>query len=609
MFTMALFVAAPAEAQDTDQPDRQQAALQQRVEQESIQANTTQISDQIAQINQELKDNGASEVEVRDIDNILKGLNTVTKDDMGKVISSLQSAADSSNAKSQDGALATAYHGQANVLAKITLIAAKLQQKQTFERLEAELQDMLQRQIGNIRLSAVVQALNNQMKSNDDWKARGDAVQAQYLLEPRYDALKPEVDLMISKLPEGDGASLQDAVAKTGLADLSTAAQTAYEAAYSSSINGKPDTWKGDWPVALKAENQIRDTLAALLVLIASKDPDTALQEASDALDHLIDQQQELMDATKTNATTKLNADQDTKVKTDLSSQQGGLEDSAAALSTTLGALDPGAVPHLANAGTAMDGSSKSLLAKDDNGSVGHQQNALDELKAAKDKLDAQIAAMSNQPSPDEAASPEDQLTAAAEALDAAANATAQGEDSLAQGTPDGSNAAQSQLGDASNNLRQADGTGALPDAAKSAVGDAEKALADAKDKAGKNQAKDGQGDAKRAADAIARAQNEVSKELAAMGKGNGGGSTDVGSGGLGETPLQSGRTRISKSQGDGSMKIGYYHGNYGKANEVTVLHTQSREAITQLPDQGVPAEFNGMVGQYFKNLANTPSP
>ena len=595
-------------AQDADQPDRQQAALQQRVEQESIQANTTQISDQIAQINQELKDNGATDVEVRDIDTILKGLNKVTKEDMGKVITSLQSAADSTDTKRQDGALSSAYLGQANVLAKITLIAARLQQKQTFERMEAELQDMLQRQISNIRLSTAADALHNVMKSNDDWKTRGDAVQAQYILEPRYDALQPEVLLMLSKLPNGEGEALKGDIDKTGLADLSAQAQVAYESGYSSGVNGKIDTWKGDWPVAIKAENQIRGTLAALLVLIASKDPDTALQEASDALDHLIDQQEELMEATKTNSTAKLNPDQDVKAKTDLHDQQGTLEDATAALGTTLGALDPGAMPHLTNAGTAMDGSDKSLLAKDDNGSLGHQQNALDELKQAKDKLDAQIASMSGQAPPD-AASPEDQLANAAQALDAAANSTAEGEDSLAQGNPEGANAAQSQLGDADNNLKQAQGTGALPAAAQSAVGDAEQALKDARNAAGKNDPKSGQGDAKKAADAIAKAQNAVAQELAAMGKGDGGGSTDIGSGGLGETPLQSGRTHIGKGQGDGSMNIGYYHGNYGRAAEVTALHTQSREAITQLPDQSVPSEFNGMVGQYFKNLANTPAP
>jgi hypothetical protein len=383
------------------------------------------------------------------------------------------------------------------------------------------------------------------------------------------------------------------------------AADAATTAAYGSAIDGSGGGWGGGWPQALKSEGEIRDTLTALLVVITAKDPDTALQEASDTLDRMIDDQQNLMDETKANANAaaKLPPDVDAKAKEDMGNQQDALNDSAAVLTTTLHSIDPGSLPSLASAANAMGDSSKALTAKDDPGSIAAQGHALDALKQAKEKLDEQIAAAANE-QPTDPNAQEEQLDAAAAALSAAANSTQTGEDDLAQNSPQGTADASSPLSDATGSLDKADATGALPSDAKDAVAEARAALQAAKDSAGKGQSKDGQGHAQEAAAEIAKAQSAVEKAAAALADAAGHNST-VSGGGIADTSLQTSNPGIGTGDLRGGIKSGFVHGNWGRNGEVTELHILSREAITQLPDETVPVEFSGMVGQYYKNLAN----
>jgi hypothetical protein len=587
-------------AQDGASSDGQQALVQYRVAQQAVQANTSQISDQISKINQELKDNGASDLEVRDIDSVLKELGHVTNEDMAKVISLLQTAGDSNDGKLQATNLNAAYLGQQGVLAKITLIASKLQQKQTYERLEAEVQDLLKRQIGNIRLSNTVQKIGA-MKRNEDWQMRGDAIQTQAGLEPRLNALLPELDLFVSKLPEADANSLKNDLAKIQFTAISVSAANASELTYHTSIDGNPAHGEdGDWPHAIQYENEIRDKLSALLVLIAMKDPDSALEQASDALDRAIADQQSTIDAT--------NSKPDIKATADLSKQQDSLQDSTGALSAALSALAPDAVAPLGKATDAMGDSGNALRANNPDGSLGPQQSALAALKDAKEHLDKQIASRAQ--APEGGMDAQDPLTAAASALSDASNSNADAKSALNQGSPQGEADAQTKLGNASSSLDKALFTGSLSDPAKQAVGDAKNAIKDAQNSVGQNQPKPAQGASDKAADAIARAQDEIRKqmELEAAANGNGSSTEGVGAGGLGWTPLQSGSTKISAGTGDGSMNIGYVHGNYGKAAQVTTQHLENREAISQMPDESIPPEYGGMVSQFYKNLADSSS-
>lgn len=591
--------------QETEAPDLQQTALQHRVEQESIQSDVSQIADQISQINQELKENGASDIEIRDIDTILKGLGTVTKEDMGKVINSLQAAADSNDKNKQASALSAAYQGQQGVLAKVTLIAARLQKKQTYERLQSELQDLLKRQIGNIRLSIAVQKIGS-MKVERDWKMRGQAILTQEGLEPRINSLQAEVELLISKLPPDEGDALKNDIEKIDFAKLTSEAADVSIICYRTAIDGEvAHSWDGGWPHAIQYESDIRDKLTALLLLISSKDADSALQTASETLDRLIGQQQDLMGATQSNSDSKekKNPEADAKIRNDLADQQDGLQDSTTALSTTLASLAPSAVQPLGAASNHMGASSGALVINDSNTSLGAQQQAIDALKLAKENLLKKMAEMASEggQSMDSA---EDQLNQAAQSLDAAADANAQAQDSLSQGNEAN---ASSQLSDSSSDLTRAANTGALPDSAKQAVDRAQTAIREARDQAGKDQPKPAGDASKRAADEIAKAQAEVNKALADMaGTSANEHNTDNGAGGLGDTPLQKGRTKIAAPDGGGPGNIGYVHGRFGKAAEVTEMHVQNREAIASQPDESVPSEFSSMVGQYYKNLANT---
>ena len=370
--TLAL-LAGTACADDAN--DAKSIAERGRVAQEEVQASAAQIQQQIALINQELRGNGIDEAQIKDIDATLKNLGSLSTKDMAGVLSTLQGVGTADSEKARQDGLVTAYKGQQGILTKMSSLIASMQVKETTDQLRLQIQNMLIRQISNLRLSADLQKLGANLGDRD--KGRLDVAAAnQAALQSNFATILAGVNRLATQLSTDDGAAFKQKLQGIKGDDVRTAAASAADA-----------TKAANWASALPAQMKFRDGLLAFLDLVNSGDPAAALDQAQREVARLVESEKTLP------------AD----VGESRSEAQAGVQDMASLAALRLPGVSADAAQKVAAAERSMD---KARLASDKKESGAAADAALALLQQSLDLLKNQATALAKA----QAATPQQRL-------------------------------------------------------------------------------------------------------------------------------------------------------------------------------------------------------
>ncbi len=368
--------------------DAQQSAYRSSIAEESVRKQTDKIQAEITELLTEMKLNGLDNADTALLASASGHLQTLSQDDMQKVINALQSASMNTQAGDRQQAMVSASEEQKQVSLKLKSLAADLAGQESQKEIPSKLENLIARQSANMRQTATLTGsadqLNAQQKTTHD------------LVSSEQTSIGGEIDLLFKVLaatppaPVTEGAppdiskTVLDAMNGSPLKDASGAAIQL--------------TSTGPFPDAVTKQTAVRDGLiAALRASLANVDAVTRLEEVKAQLNQIISDQKDLAGVTQES---KLDG-------STLAERQAKINDRTSVTQALLKPINATASGQVDQAQQAMAQTSDALTkAKNPTDTAPQEQAVVDGLTKAAAMLDEQIAAAQKQ----EAASPADKL-------------------------------------------------------------------------------------------------------------------------------------------------------------------------------------------------------
>jgi hypothetical protein len=199
-FSLGVVLAAPALAfaQDTPSPasasSAQQSAYRTSIAQEGVLKQTDKIQAEITGLISELKLNGMDGADLTVLTNASSHLQSLSQDDMQKVINALQSASMDTQDPGRQRSLVTAYEGQKTVSLKLKSLAADMAAQESQKEIPSKLENLIARQSANLRQTSTLSAVGSVDQLNAAQKTTHDIVSAEQT------AIGGEIDLLAKVL-------------------------------------------------------------------------------------------------------------------------------------------------------------------------------------------------------------------------------------------------------------------------------------------------------------------------------------------------------------------------------------------------------------------------
>jgi hypothetical protein len=394
-FSLGVVLAAPtlAFAQDTPSPasdsSAQQSAYRTSIAQEGILKQTDKIQAEITELISELKLNGMDGADLTVLTNASSHLQSLSQEDMQKVVNALQSASMNTQEQGRQQSLVTAYEGQKTVSLKLKSLAAEMAAQESQKEIPSKLENLIARQSANLRQTSTLSAVASVAQLNAAQKTTHDIVSAEQT------AIGGEIDLLVKVLaakPETPPAEGVPDTAKQVLDAMNGGSLPALAQAATQSTSAGP------FPDAVTKQTSVRDLLTSVLrTAMANVDAVSQLEQVKAELNQVTGDQK---DVSATAQESKLDG-------ATLAERQAKIEDRTSVIQALLKALSPGASTQLEQAQQEMDKSSSALeAAKNPADTAPQQQAVVDALAKTSALLDTQIASAEKE----QAASPTDKL-------------------------------------------------------------------------------------------------------------------------------------------------------------------------------------------------------
>jgi DNA polymerase III delta prime subunit len=360
----------------------QQAAYQSSIAQESIRKQTDQVQTEISELVTELNVNGLNDpTNLSLLSNAAQHLNSLSQDDMQKVINTLQSASMSLQDQDRQKSLVTASQGQKDILLKLKLLAADLAAEESQKEIPTMLQNLIVRQSANIRRTSTIPASATVSQLDAKQKVTHDMVSGE------QSSIADGIGLVFKILSaKSDAPANPSGAPDTTKAVLDAMTNSLLQ---STAQMATQLTTAGPFPPALDKQKAVRTYLIGFLrIAMSSVDPVTQLQQAKAQLDQVVSDQKDLADAAK----------QSKQDGATLAQRQEKISDDLSVTQAALQSVSPAATTPLDQAQQAMTKSSDALdKAKDPSSTAPQQQAVADALQKAEDTLDQQIASAEKQ--------------------------------------------------------------------------------------------------------------------------------------------------------------------------------------------------------------------
>ena len=371
---------APANAPTSD---AQQAAYQESISQEAVRKQADKIRAEIAALLADAKLNGLDTTQLSDLSAASNNLGDLSRGDMEKVVSALQSASAISADQARRQVLVKALEEQKAISLKLKSLAVSLAAQESEKELPLRLQALVMRQSANLRQTrALSSAAENQQKSAHD------------VVSSEQSTIGGEIGILSKALsatpnpPAAPGGfnlakAVLDAMNTTGLISAAASATDATK-------SGAPAD-------GLPKQAAVRDGLiTALIAALANADAANRLNDLKSQVHQLYSNEKNLAATTSQSGTDAAT----------LADQQFQVSDSTLVVTALLKPVSAAASTEAGNARQAMDDSAQSLQTAGGASAAAKQQTALDALKKAESLLDEQILAAKKE----QQASPADKL-------------------------------------------------------------------------------------------------------------------------------------------------------------------------------------------------------
>jgi trimeric autotransporter adhesin len=380
-------------AQDAAAPvssNAQQSAYRSSVAEESVRKQTDKIEAEITELVSELKLNGLDDTDLAILSDASSHLQTLSKEDMQKVVNALQTASMATQDKDRQKSLVSAYQKQQTVEIKLKSLAADLAAQQSQKEIPSKLENLIARQSANMREtgslgSTMPDQLGGAQKSTHD------------VVSAEQTAIGGEIDLLGKVL-----AAKPDAPPIEGTPDVSKAVLEAMNGGTLKDVatSATQLTSAGPFPDAVAKQKAVRDGLTALLrTAISNIDAVSRLEDLKAQLTQILEDQKDLGAVTQQ---AKLDG-------TTLAERQARISDRTSIADALLKPINQAASGQLDLAQSAMEQSSTALgKAKNPADTAPQEQVVVDDLQKTMAMLDQQIADAQKQ----EALSPVDKLAA-----------------------------------------------------------------------------------------------------------------------------------------------------------------------------------------------------
>jgi hypothetical protein len=395
-FSLSGLLAAPtfAFAQDAPSPasdsSAQQSAYRTSIAQEGVVKQTDKIQAEIAELISELKLNGMDGADLALLTNASSHLQSLSQEDMQKVVNALQSASMNTQEQGRQQSLVAAYEGQKTVSLKLKSLAADMAAQESQKEIPSKLENLIARQSANLRQTSTLSAVASVDQLNAAQKTTHDIVSAEQT------AIGGEIDLLVKVLaakPDAPPAEGAPDTAKQVLDAMNGGSLPALAQAATQSTSAGP------FPDAVTKQTSIRDLLTSVLrTSMANVDAVSQLEQVRAELNQVTGDQKDVA----------ATAQESTLDGATLAERQAKIEDRTSVIQALLKALSPEASTQLGQAQQDMDKSSAALAAgKNPADSAPQQQAVVDALAKTSALLDTQIASAEKA----QAASPTDKLT------------------------------------------------------------------------------------------------------------------------------------------------------------------------------------------------------
>jgi hypothetical protein len=385
---MAVAVSSPALAQDNapaaSGTAAQQSAYRSSIDEEAVRKQTDKIQAEITELVAELKLNGMDDADLATLSNASSHLQSLSQQDMQKVVNALQSASMATQDQGRQQALVTAYQGQKDVSLKLKSLAADMAAEESQKEIPSKIEGLIARQSANIRQTKTLPGVAVDQLSAGQ-KTTHDVVSAELgAIGGEIDVLFMVIDATPAPTPE---AAPNGSAPAAGAPDVAKAIRTAMNGG---SLKGVTDaatqaTMAGPFTDAATKQGDVRNALNSLLrISLSNIDPVSQLEQVRAELNQLTSDQKDL-GATAQEA--KLDG-------STLAERQAKIEDRASVTQALLKSLSPAASSQLGQAQQDMETSSSALAtAKNPSDTAPQQQAVVDALQKASALLDGQIAA------------------------------------------------------------------------------------------------------------------------------------------------------------------------------------------------------------------------
>jgi hypothetical protein len=381
LFALCPFVLAGKSNAQSTGVDPQQSAYRNSIAEETVRKETDKIRAEITQLLAELKLNGLEGKDATILTDASNHLDSLSRDEMQKVIDSLQAASISTQAQDRQQSLVNAYQQQKDILLKLKALAAGLAAQDSQKQISSQLQNLIARQSANIRQTSTLQDNGHSITQlNADEKSSHEVVSSEQA------SIGGEIDLLVKVLAatppasstdgDSDGSkAVLDALNSGGLDDAAHAATTLTSA--------------GPFSDAVTKQKAVRDGLIALLsVSLAKANALDQLQDVLAQINQSIDQQKDLEAVTR----------QATLSGSILAGREARINDQILVIEVLLKPVSPPAFAEVtvaqqavAETSTAMQNAAHTMDA------APQEQAVVDDLTKAAAMLDKEVAAVQQQ--------------------------------------------------------------------------------------------------------------------------------------------------------------------------------------------------------------------
>lgn len=358
----------------------QQSAYRSSIAEEAVRKQTDKIQAEITELVAELKLNGMDGADLEILSNASTHLQSLSQEDMQKVVNALQSASMATQDQGRQQSLVTAYEGQKDVSLKLKSLAADMSAAESQKEIPSKIEGLIARQSANIRQTKTLSSVAADQLSAPQ-KTTHDVVSAEQT------AIGGEIDVLFKVIDATPDAMPNASASAPGAPDVAKAIRTVMNGG---SLKGVTDaavqaTTAGPFPDAVTKQGDVRNALNSLLrISLSVMDPISRLEQVKAELSQLTSDQKDL------GATT-----QEAKLEGSvLAERQAKIEDRTTVTQALLSALSPAASNQLGQAQQDMETSSSALAtAKNPADTAPQQQAVVDALLKTSALLDQQIAA------------------------------------------------------------------------------------------------------------------------------------------------------------------------------------------------------------------------